>query len=233
MMLNFIENRAQIAASRNILECSAEETAAYDVDILGEAFEVLPGVFSPKYFGSTEIFSKLMPYRQNDIFLEVGCGIGATAIFAAKHGAKRVLAVDINPAAVENTRRNARRHGVTNLEARVSNIFSAVKATETFDTIYWNMPFIYVAESYHFQSMLERALYDPGYQITENFLVKSRRFLRPGGRLMVGFADFGDTNKFFDLAAAAGYEIREIGREDSQEGGPVQFILYELGAKAR
>jgi release factor glutamine methyltransferase len=231
-MLNSIENRWQIAASRNILLSNAREMAAYDVDILGHIFEVQPGVFSPKYFGSTEIFSKLMPYRPNDRFLEVGCGTGATAVFAARNGADRVLAVDINPAAVQNTRRNARLHRVSNLEARVSNIFSALKTTETFDTIYWNMPFIYVPKSYQFQSILERALYDPGYEITRNFLVKSRRFLQPGGRLMVGFADFGYTIKFFDLATAAGYEIQEIGREESREGGPVQFILYELTAKA-
>lgn len=232
-MLNSIEDRAQIAQSRRILEASAEELIAYEVDILGQPFEVCPGVFSPKYFGSTPIFSRFIPYRQNDTFLEIGCGIGATAIFAAKNGAKRVVAVDINRAAVENTRRNALRHGVSDiLDARFSDVFSAIPASEAFDTIYWNMPFIYVPESYNFRSVLERALFDPGYEITRKFLTESRRFLRQNGRVMVGFGDFGQTDKLIDLATAAGYTVREIAREQSQEGGPVQFILYELTAKA-
>ncbi len=107
-----------------------------------------------------------------------------------------------------------------------------IRASETFDTIYWNMPFIYVPESYNFRSVLERALFDPGYEITRNFLTKSRSLLRPKGRVMVGFGDFGQTDKFTDLAIGAGYTIREIAREESQEGGPVQFVLYELTEKA-
>ena len=39
--------------------------------------------------------------------LDVGCGSGILSIFAAKRGAKRVTAVDIDPLAVEETKENA------------------------------------------------------------------------------------------------------------------------------
>jgi ribosomal protein L11 methyltransferase len=44
--------------------------------------------------------------------LDYGCGSGILAIAAALHGARSVDAVDIDPAAVESTRSNARANGV-------------------------------------------------------------------------------------------------------------------------
>lgn len=48
--------------------------------------------------------------------LDVGCGSGVLAVAAARLGAGRVVAVDIDPAAVAATRANAARNGVTRLE---------------------------------------------------------------------------------------------------------------------
>jgi len=45
--------------------------------------------------------------------LDYGCGSGILAIGAALHGATAIDAVDIDPAAVESTRANARDNGVT------------------------------------------------------------------------------------------------------------------------
>ena len=44
--------------------------------------------------------------------LDYGCGSGILAIGAAKHGAREILAVDIDPAAVESTRLNAEANAV-------------------------------------------------------------------------------------------------------------------------
>ena len=60
--------------------------------------EVFPGVFHPKYFGSSSIlagFVSSLPLR-GKTFLEVGCGTGVVALCAARAGAE-VTAVDINP----------------------------------------------------------------------------------------------------------------------------------------
>jgi ribosomal protein L11 methyltransferase len=49
--------------------------------------------------------------------LDYGCGSGILAIGAALHGARRIDAVDIDPAAVEATRANARDNGVADIIA--------------------------------------------------------------------------------------------------------------------
>src|SRR5215831_2441067 len=101
---------------------------------------VLPGVFHPKYFGSSAIFARFIAGLpiQNKTLLDVGCGSGIISLCAARSGA-RVTAVDINPAAVESASRNAERAALK-IASRVSDLFSNVP--ERFDIIAWNPPFL-------------------------------------------------------------------------------------------
>jgi release factor glutamine methyltransferase len=224
-----IELCEQIKASRMILEASQNFKQPYWVSVCGHRFIVNPGVFSPRYFGSTDIFSRHFPYRGGERFLEVGCGTGITSVIAAFHGAQKVVALDINPKAVENTQRNASLHALDRIiDARVSDVFSALSTSEHFETIYWNLPFIYVAPRYKYRSVLERALYDPGYSYTRRFLSQAPRFLSREGRVVLGFGDFGDLQELLQLVDEFKYKMREIASEPSREGMPVNFILYEL-----
>lgn len=219
----------QIADSRAVLRESEKETQPYEVEVCGRKFVVNPGVFSPKYFGSTKIFCKVFPYRDNDTLLEIGCGTGIISVTAALNGSSRVVAVDINPLAVENTKINAFRHRVASVvTARVSDIYSAIKPGELFDTIFWNSNFIFANPEFRVESMLERSLFDPGYRNHEEFLGQARKYLRSGGRVLLGFGDFGEMDIFHDLCNKYRYSIREIERGGGVEGKPVHFILYEL-----
>ena len=95
-----------------------------------------PKVFSPKFFSSTDVFSEIFPYRRGDHLLEIGCGCGATAVLAALKGATEVVAVDINPHAVKNTRANVRLHDVDALvDVRESDVFSALRPDERFRSV--------------------------------------------------------------------------------------------------
>jgi release factor glutamine methyltransferase len=222
-------DEAQILASRKILEASAREKQKYYITIEGKQFVVLPGVFSPKYFGSTKIFSAQFPYRQGDTVLEIGCGTGITSVLAAQRGATRVLSVDISSAAVENARANAAFHGVSEIvEARLSDLFSRVRPAEKFSTIYWNTNFIGVQRDYVYRSVLERSLFDPGYQYLDRFIGDAQRYLLPSGRLLVGFGDIGDDAELRRMANSYCFQMSEIGRGEGTEGGPVNFILLEL-----
>ncbi|HRO58848.1 MAG TPA: 50S ribosomal protein L11 methyltransferase [Burkholderiaceae bacterium] len=51
--------------------------------------------------------------RTGDTLIDYGCGSGILAIAAARLGASRVVAIDIDPQAVESTRDNAARNSVT------------------------------------------------------------------------------------------------------------------------
>ncbi len=70
--------------------------------------------------------------------LDLGCGTGVLAVAAAKLGARRVVAVDPSPEAVEVTRASVRLNGV---EGRVTIIQGEVRAVEgeTFDLVLANI----------------------------------------------------------------------------------------------
>ncbi|MFA6805477.1 MAG: HemK2/MTQ2 family protein methyltransferase [Candidatus Methanomethylophilaceae archaeon] len=74
--------------------------------------------------------------------LEIGCGSGIVAIHCAHSGAD-VVAVDINPHAVELTGKNAEANGVK-VDARGSDLFQNVP--EKFDTIVFNLPYLPVSD---------------------------------------------------------------------------------------
>ena len=70
--------------------------------------------------------------------LDLGCGTGVLAIAAAKLGARRVVAVDPSPGAVEVTRASVRLNGVGHIVATVYGELGAV-GSETFDLVLANI----------------------------------------------------------------------------------------------
>ena len=72
--------------------------------------------------------------------LDVGTGSGIQAIWAARH-CERVVAVDINPRALNLAAFNAHLNGVDNVEFRQGNLFEPV-AGERFDLIVSNAPYV-------------------------------------------------------------------------------------------
>lgn len=72
--------------------------------------------------------------------LDLGCGCGIQALFAAAHS-ERVVATDISESAVAYTRFNAALNGIGNVDCRVGDRFAPV-AGEKFDLIVSNPPFV-------------------------------------------------------------------------------------------
>jgi HemK-related putative methylase len=56
-----------------------------------------------------------MDVPNRSVVADLGCGCGVLGIIAAKLGAKLVYSIDVNPHAVEDTRRNASINGVSNI----------------------------------------------------------------------------------------------------------------------
>lgn len=200
-----------------------------EFELLGRRWDLVPEVFSPTYTPSTALFTGWVPYPAGGTFLEVGCGAGVTAVVAALSGCAGVTALDINPAAVENTRRNARRHGV---ESRVrvlrSDLFDALAPDERFDAVYWNSNFIRMADDFEAESDLHHAIFDPGYRAHARFLAEAPSRLTDGGRLLLAFSDMGDWDWLRDTAAARGLAVRVLRSERRDVEPPVEFQLLEL-----
>lgn len=76
-----------------------------------------------------------------DAVLDIGTGSGIQAIIAAKK-AEWVLAVDINPGAIETAVRNAELNKIKNIEFRISNLFDNIKNHDGFDLIIFNPPYL-------------------------------------------------------------------------------------------
>ncbi|MDP3794748.1 MAG: methyltransferase [bacterium] len=192
-------------------------------------FIVHPNVFSPKYFRDTEIFAHHLPIRPGDEMLEIGPGTGAISVMAVYRGARRVVAVDINPDAVRNARENARLHGMSGpIEVRHGDLYDPLSRDERFDLIFWNTPFGLVGDGVW--TNLERAVYDPGYRATERFIKEGKRYLKTGGRLYIGFSStLGRLDLLRRFAHEAGLRLRLIHEAGSQELHPVKFEVFEAG----
>lgn len=219
---------SQAELSRAILVESQAEAFPYDLLAFGLTFIVHRDVFSPKHFHGWATFTREFPDVTNQRVLEIGCGTGVTSVYLAAKGAAHVTAVDINPAAVSNTDENAKLNRVANIDVRLGDVFSSIDRKERFETIYWNLPFLYQGPTYEYRSVLERGLFDPGYRFTERYLREARHFLTAGGRVLAGLGDFASLPRFRRLASANGWSCRMLAREASVEGKPVEFQLFEL-----
>ena len=107
------------------------------------------GVFPP-----AEADNLFLPFMKDhaDLFpgkrvLDIGSGSGVIALYAARLGARAVVATDIDPAAIDAIRENARRLGLADVvSARLvpaddTSAFSVLEPDESFDFILSNPPY--------------------------------------------------------------------------------------------
>jgi release factor glutamine methyltransferase len=113
----------------------------YDDKKRGLKIFVPRGVFHPGMFYSSNFMADFLEKQQlaGKTFLEIGSGSGFLSLVAAKRGAL-VTAVDINPDAVEATKKNAADNGFPNIVVLQSDIFSAIP-DKSFDVIIVNPPY--------------------------------------------------------------------------------------------
>ncbi|WP_371498449.1 methyltransferase [Kitasatospora sp. NBC_00374] len=201
-------------------------------------WDLLEGVFAPADSPSTGIALDLLglscglPGGRIDSLLEIGCGAGVIAVAAALAGCERVVASDINPAAVRNTELNAARHDMAGrVRAVHSDLFEALDPEERFDTIFWSSNYVMAPEGYRYEHMHERAYVDPGYAAHRRFLAEAPNRLRPGGRVLLHFSTRGDVLSLLRLAGQSGRGLRMVRTMTIQEGAcEVEHMLLEVTA---
>ncbi len=91
---------------------------------------------------SLEALARLQERREFSTILDMGCGNGILGITAARLWDAAVLAVDISPHAVEDTRRNAEQQGVSGqLTARRADLFNdeEIHRRGPYDLIIFNL----------------------------------------------------------------------------------------------
>lgn len=214
------------ADTLSVLEASQLETVPYVTTLLGEEIIVHPNVYSPKYFTDTERFADNLPVREGDEMLEIGAGTGAISIIAAKRGAKKIVAVDINSHAVENTWANVRRHGLEErVDVRYGDVFSSIREDEQFDVIFWNTPFELVEEEV---SDIEKSVGDYEYRATERFMSGARKHLADRGRLYIGFSStLGRIDLLQQFARNSDFELKLVYEVELGGTRPYKLEIFE------
>jgi release factor glutamine methyltransferase len=140
--------------------------------------------------------------RPGDRVLDLGCGSGVLAVFAAAK-AREVVAVDISPPAINDTIENCRRLGLTNVTVKRSDMFSAVEGK--FDIVLAHPPYVPLR--------LEKA--EQQWGTSDRFLPtlfsQVGDHLADGGRLAVIFP-LGSREQLERLATEHELELSEVKR---------------------
>ena len=170
--------------------------------VCGLPFMVTPSVFNPKIPRTGEFFASQLDAwlgRDWDV-LDMGTGSGVCAVFAAR-GARRVVAVDINPAAVRCAHINSLMNGLDHkIDVRLGDLFGPV-GDERFDLVLFNPPF------------LRGTPRDPrdgawrSNDVAERFAAGLAAHLKPGGSALLLLSTFGDGRTFLKEFHDQGFKI--------------------------
>jgi release factor glutamine methyltransferase len=205
-----------------------ENTSPTTFELGGRQWDLLPGVFSPADAPATGLFTGWLHYPAGGSFCDMGCGAGVTAVTAALAGCSRVVATDVTAEAAANAAVNAARHGVSEVvDARRGDLFDSFGERERFDVVYWNSNFSEAPAPSEGASSLHLALFDPGYRTHQRFLEQAPTHVSPGGRLLLGFADIGNSELLRVIAEESGLSLRIV-RAQRLDDPPVEFQLLEL-----
>ncbi|MFE6779078.1 methyltransferase domain-containing protein [Streptomyces sp. NPDC057702] len=195
--------------------------------LAGRQWTLLGEVFAPVYSPSSQTFLDLLDFPVGGTVLEIGSGAGVIAVSAALAGCAQVVATDISPEAVRNTRLNAARHGVADrVRCQVSDMFAALDPHEHFDLVFWHSNFVHAPETLDHLDYHDLAYVDPGYRAHRAYLAEAPHRLRPGGDALLGFSSRGDMDLLRRLAAETGVELAHLARRPVPE--TTHVVDYQL-----
>lgn len=193
-------------------------------EFLGEKIIIHKNVFpvdSPFSF-SSKITAKRIPENAG-IVLDVGTGTGVQAIIAAKKGAKKVLAIDIDDNSLENAKENVELHKLEKvIELRKSDLFNNIKEDEKFDLIISQLPFADV----DYKAPVGHFLFDADFKLHERLLKDGRSHLNPNGKIFIPSGDVANEKRLNELIKEYDYKILKIEEEMFQN---LKWKLYILG----
>ena len=172
----------------------------FEVECCGMEITVDTGVYQTS--GDSELMSESAKISNDENFLEIGCGTGIVSIALSKR-AKQGIGVDINDKAIENSKRNAEDQGTTNVEFFKSDVFEKVEGK--FDVIVCNPPYT----KHEAKDNIDRMFWDPEDEMKRKFFKEVGTYLKSGGKVYFGWADFADIdiNLPFNLADENGYSL--------------------------
>lgn len=132
--------------------------------------------------------------------LEIGTGTGLISVVCALHGADKVVATDINPAAIANAKYNAAMLAeempieVRTVSTKSPSAFSVIKPGEKFHLIISNPPW----EDGEIKQPADHAFYDPDFELMDTLLDGLPSHLHTGGRCLIAYGHVPAIKRLLD-----------------------------------
>ena len=148
----------------------------------------------------TFLLAEKMTVTEDDAVLDMGTGCGILAVLAAEK-AKRVLAVDINPHAIECAIKNAEMNGARQrIGFRNGDLFQPIKPDENFSLILFNSPYL-PSEPDEERSWIGKAWAggSNGRKVIDRFVMDAPNFLAAGGKIQLVQSSLSDVNRTIQM----------------------------------
>lgn len=164
----------------------------------------MPVDFPSNAINQTQVFAQVLSkIVKSSSLLEIGCGTGIISICVALNSSKpeNVLATDINPRAVENTKLNFESYGLPS-KVLQSDLFDQLSDLDKFDFIFWNHPFSDLdVSNFISDQAIASGGFDYNYNTLERYFKDASKHLNPNGRLLLGTnLDVGNWGKILELS---------------------------------
>ena len=219
----------------------------YPIPALGTSLAAFENVLPPRsqetiscFQDGLQAIKKHLPQRAE--ILEIGCGSGCLALLTAQELAElevKIRASDLLSEAVATTRFNMSR---CSNDARLiqilppGDLFEAVPAGHCFDLVIFNAPWV-VSRA---RNRAELAIHDEDQRILRRFFDEVPQYLKPDGRILLGYADASGPKAIQNLEtiignAGFGVESRQTKRVATHRSKRKweHIMVYELWAQSK
>ena len=194
------------------------EAKTLEIEVCDLKIRVLGGVY--KTSADTVLMAESVRIGKKQTFLEIGCGAGVVSIILGTQ-AKSGIGVDVNPIAVQNSRFNATRHRIKNVQFFESDLFYSVNGK--FDVIVCNPPY----SDHPAGDAIEKMFWDEHNEMKKRFFKEVSQYLKPKGHIYFGWADFADLdiNLPLRLAQKAGLKLLDSKSKPSPRKNCIVYVL--------
>lgn len=154
------------------------------IHFLDFTFEISPHVYEPAE--DSFLAADNLNVKENECALDIGTGCGILAVVAAKT-ARRVVATDVNPHAVNCAKQNAANNNLTHkIDVRRGDLFQPVQPNEKFSLIIFNAPYL-PSEPKEDRSWIGKSWAGgpTGRQLIDKFIKEAPKYLTRNGRIFL------------------------------------------------
>jgi release factor glutamine methyltransferase len=171
---------------------------------------VFPGVYPPSE--DTYLLLDALDIRQDEAFLEVGCGAGIITLIAAKK-TRNIVSLDSSFEAVRNTLENLKRNNLQNYCHIIeSDLLGALSSSIKFSLIVFNPPYLPKNGEY---TDLDHALVggQTGVELTQRFVRQAADHLLKGGRIFVVVSNHANVESIRKTMIECGFVVDTVSEE--------------------